>query len=86
MQDRIKIGISHGDVNGISYEVIIKTFMDNRMNEICTPVIYGSPKVVAYHRKALNIDDFSPTSILSADEARSKRVSNTVERCCWPWP
>ena len=74
MQDRIKIGISHGDVNGISYEVIIKTFMDNRMNEICTPVIYGSPKVVAYHRKALNIDDFTPTSILSADEARSKRV------------
>jgi len=61
-------------VNGISYEVIIKTLMDNRMNEICIPVIFGSPKVVAYHRKALNIDSFTPTSILSPDEAKGQRV------------
>ncbi|HDS07365.1 MAG TPA: 4-hydroxythreonine-4-phosphate dehydrogenase PdxA [Bacteroides sp.] len=74
MADRIKIGISHGDVNGISYEVIIKTLVDNRMNEICIPVIFGSPKVVAYHRKALNIESFAPTSILSPDEAKGKRV------------
>ncbi|HER08404.1 MAG TPA: 4-hydroxythreonine-4-phosphate dehydrogenase PdxA, partial [Bacteroides sp.] len=74
MQDRIKIGISHGDVNGISYEVIIKTLMDNRMSEICIPVIFGSPKVVAYHRKALNIENFAPTSILSPEEAKGKRV------------
>jgi len=74
MSGKIKIGISHGDVNGIGYEVIIKTLMDSRMNEICIPVIFGSPKVLAYHRKALDIDNFSPTSINSPDEAKDNRV------------
>jgi 4-hydroxythreonine-4-phosphate dehydrogenase len=74
MQRKIKIGISHGDVNGISYEVIIKTLMDPRMNEICIPVIFGSPKVVAYHRKALEIEDFSPISIHSPAEAKGNKV------------
>jgi len=70
----MKIGISHGDINGISYEVIIKTLMDQRILEICTPIIYGSPKVAAYHRKALNIDNFTPTGIMSPDEARGKKT------------
>ncbi len=74
MQGKIKIGISHGDVNGISYEVIIKTLMDKRICDICTPIIYGSPKVAAYHRKALEIEDFSPTGINSPDEARGNKV------------
>ncbi len=63
MQEKIKIGISHGDINGITYEVIIKTLMDTRILEICTPIIYGSPKVAAYHKKALDIENFSPTGI-----------------------
>ena len=81
MKDKLKIGISHGDINGISYEVIIKTLMDSRINEICTPIIYGSPKVAAYHRKALNIEDFSPTGISSPDEARGNKsyIINCVD-------
>ncbi len=81
MQEKIKIGISHGDINGISYEVIMKTLMDNRILEICTPVIYGSPKVAAYHRKALDIENFSPTGINSPDEARGNKafVINCVD-------
>jgi len=71
----ILLGISHGDVNGISYEVIIKTFMDPRMLEICTPVIYGSPKVAAYHRKALDIENFNLNSINRVEEARSGRIN-----------
>jgi 4-hydroxythreonine-4-phosphate dehydrogenase len=74
MQDKMKIGISHGDINGISYEVIIKTLMDQRILEICTPVIYGSPKVAAYHKKAMDIESFSPTGITSPDEARGNKV------------
>jgi len=74
MSGKIKIGISHGDVNGISYEVIIKTLMDSRIIEMCIPVIFGSPKVLAYHRKALDIDSFSSTSINSPDEAKDNRV------------
>lgn len=81
MKDKIKIGISHGDINGISYEVIIKTLMDNRINEICTPIIFGSPKVAAYHKKALDIENFSPTGINSPDEARGNKsyIINCVD-------
>lgn len=74
MNNKIKIGISHGDINGISYEVIIKTLMDTRIHEICTPIIYGSPKVAAYHKKALGLEDFSPTGILSPEEARGNKA------------
>lgn len=54
--DKIIIGISIGDVNGIGLEVILKTFKDKRMLEFCTPVLFGSTKVVSYHKKILNID------------------------------
>ncbi len=74
MQQKIKIGISHGDVNGISYEVIIKTLMDTRISEICIPVIFGSSKVVGYHRKALEIENFVPISIHSPSEALGNKV------------
>jgi 4-hydroxythreonine-4-phosphate dehydrogenase len=74
MQQKIKIGISHGDVNGISYEVIIKSLMDPRMNDMIIPILFGSPKVVAYHRKALDIEDFSPVTINHPSEAKGNKV------------
>ena len=43
--ERIKIGITHGDTNGVGYEVILKAFEDPTVLELCTPIIYGSPKV-----------------------------------------
>lgn len=56
MEERkIRIGITHGDINGVGYEVILKAFSDPTMLELCTPIIYGSPKVAAYHRKAMDI-------------------------------
>lgn len=56
MEERkIRVGITHGDINGVGYEVILKTFSDPTMLELCTPIIYGSPKVAAYHRKAMDI-------------------------------
>ena len=68
-------GISHGDINGIGYEVIIKTLMESMINDLCIPVVYGSPKVAAYHRKALNINNFSFNNIRSADEANPKKAN-----------
>lgn len=71
---KIRVGITHGDVNGVGYEVILKVFEDPTMLELCTPIIYGSPKVAAYHRKALEITtNFS--IINSAEEAASNRLS-----------
>jgi 4-hydroxythreonine-4-phosphate dehydrogenase len=68
-------GISHGDINGIGYEVIIKTLMESSINDFCVPVVYGSPKVAAYHRKALNINNFSFNNIRSAEEANPKKAN-----------
>ena len=75
--NRIVVGITHGDINSISYEVIIKVLMDNRLFDSCIPIVYGSPKVAAYHRKALNIDNFSFNAIKSPDEANPKK-SNII--------
>jgi len=71
----ILAGISHGDINGIGYEVIIKTLSDPTMSEICTPIVYGSPKVAAYHRKALNVNNFSFNNIRIADEAHARKAN-----------
>ena len=74
-KEQIIVGITHGDINGIGYEVIIKTLMDNRIMEKCTPVVYGSPKVAAYHRKALDISNFSFNNIREPSEANQKRAN-----------
>lgn len=75
MEDnKIRVGITQGDINGVGYEVILKAFSDATMLEICTPIVYGSPKVAAYHRKALDL----PTNfsiINSASEAAPNRLS-----------
>jgi len=73
--NKIRIGITQGDINGISYEVIIKALLDNRIFDMCIPIVYGSPKVAAYHRKALNIDNFSFNSIKIPEEANPKRAN-----------
>lgn len=50
------IGITIGDYNGVGCEVILKSFSDSRMFDFCIPVLYGSAKIIAYHKKALQID------------------------------
>lgn len=72
---RIKIGITHGDINGIGYEILIKTFQDNRIFDFCTPIIYGSPKVAAYHRKALNITNFTFNGVQNISEIHPKKAN-----------
>ena len=75
MEDRkIRVAITHGDTNGIGYETILKAFEDPMMFELCTPIIYGAPKVAAFHRKALNLEtQFSP--INQAEDARDGRLN-----------
>lgn len=77
---KLKVGISIGDVNGIGLEVIIKTFVDNRMLEYCTPIVYGSTKVASYYRKNIGVNDFSFNVISSPDLANDKRA-NIIN--CW---
>ena len=71
---KIRVGITHGDINGVGYEVILKTFAVPEMMELCTPVVYGSPKVAAYHRKSMDISaNFS--IINSAKEIQDGRLN-----------
>lgn len=63
-----RVGITHGDTNGIGYEIILKAFAENAMFELCTPVVYGSAKVAAYHRKGLALETNYRT-VTSAEEA-----------------
>lgn len=71
---KIKIGITQGDINGVGYEVIFKTFAASGMFEFCTPIIYGSPKAAAYHRKSLELST-SFSIINSANEAEEGKLS-----------
>ncbi len=72
--EKIKVGITQGDPNGIGLEVIIKTFSDPMMLEACTPILFGSQKTFSYHRKALNIEmRFNP--IRSAEQAQHKQFN-----------
>lgn len=79
-EDKVKVGITIGDVNGVGPEVIIKTFSDNRMHQVCTPVIYGSTKAISYHRKTLNNTEFNFTTIKNVSEINPKRT-NLIN--CW---
>lgn len=71
----IVAGITQGDINGIGYEIIIKALADQSITDLCVPVVYGSPKVAAYHRKVLNITSFNFNNIRSAAEAHQKKVN-----------
>ena len=52
---KIKVGITHGDINGVGYEVILKTFESPDMLELCTPIVYGSPKMTTFHKKTIDL-------------------------------
>lgn len=69
------IGISVGDLNGIGLEVVLKTFADARMCELCTPVIFGSAKVVSYHRKACELMQMHYQQIQKIEDAHPGKIN-----------
>lgn len=54
--NKIRVGISIGDINGIGCEVILKTFLDSRMLDFCTPILFASNKVIADQKNALSLN------------------------------
>lgn len=76
---KLKLGITIGDINGISAEVIIKALEDERILNLFTPIIYGSSKVIAYYKNMVS-DNFQFSSISTAESAKYNRV-NVLN--CW---
>lgn len=77
--DKLRVGISIGDINGIGLEVIIKTLANDKISEMCVPVIYGSSKVVSYHKNIVGIE-FQFHSAKSAERIHNEKI-NVVS--CW---
>lgn len=75
--DKIRIGITHGDLNGIGYEVILKAFADAELADLCVPILYGSPRAAIFNRKNLDL----PTNfkiVPSAEQAEAGVLNMVV--------
>ena len=84
----IKIAITHGDPNGIGYEVILKALADPKILEMVTPVIYGSAKIATQYRKTMDLPPVQMNQINDARDARDGAVSviNVVDESVRPEP
>ena len=78
--NKIRIGISIGDINGIGLEVILKTLAHPKIINLCTPVIYGSSKVVSYHKNVVGLENFQFNLAKSGDRIKRDKI-NVVN--CW---
>lgn len=68
-----KIGITQGDTNGIGYEVIMKALSDNKILDLFTPVVYGLAKVATFHKKTLDLNDFTFQFIKTIEQVNPKK-------------
>jgi 4-hydroxythreonine-4-phosphate dehydrogenase len=80
MSEKLKIGISIGDVNGIGLEIIIKTLADSRIFDHCIPIVYGHTKVASFHRRTVQVHDLNFNVIESTAQAHHKKA-NLIN--CW---
>jgi 4-hydroxythreonine-4-phosphate dehydrogenase len=74
-QNKIIIGISQGDINGIGLEVVLKTLMEPQIVEICTPVLFSSQKTVSYYRRVLGLEEFSFNPMRDFSQLNHKKAN-----------
>ena len=77
-----RLGLTHGDINGISYEIILKAFADSRILTLLTPVLYGQSKVLSYYKKNFGIEDFNYSLTRDVRQAWAQKfnIINIVDR------
>src|SRR6187397_1550058 len=73
--NKLIVGISQGDINGIGLEVILKTFLEVGINDICTPVLFSSQKTVSYYRKVMGIEEFNFHPLRDMTQINHKKVN-----------
>ena len=69
------IGITQGDINGIGYEIILKTLCDSRIFDSFVPIVYGQSKVFSYYKKNFNMEELSYSLIRDAHQAQAGRIN-----------
>ena len=72
---KVIIGISQGDINGIGLEIILKTLVEPGIAEICTPILFSSQRTVSYYKKALGMDDFNFNPMRDFTQINHKKVN-----------
>lgn len=72
---KIKIGITQGDINGVGYEVILKTFSEPHLMELCIPVLYGSQKLAQAHKQKLTDIQVNMQVIADANMAQERKLN-----------
>jgi len=84
MSEKIKVGISIGDINGIGLEIIIKTLADPRIYDYCTPIVYGHTKLASFYRRTTHVEDLNFTVINHPSEAVEKKDHKKPSMInCW---
>ncbi len=79
-QDKPRIGITLGDINGVGPEVVIKALHDNRVLSLITPIIYGSTRSISFYKKLMSLDDFAYSHVKGTGQFTPK-IINVVN--CW---
>lgn len=74
-EQKIRIGITQGDINGVGLEVIMKSLLDPLIFSMCTPVLFSSQKTTSYHRKTLGFENFSFNPVNDLDSLNTKKAN-----------
>lgn len=72
-EEKIKVGISQGDINGIGLEVVLKTFQEPDLCEICTPILFSSQKTVGHYRKVMGLEELNFNITRDLKQLNSKK-------------
>lgn len=75
IDNKIVVGISQGDINGISLEVILKTLTEPAISEICVPVLFSSQKTISHYRKVLGLEEFHFHPVKEFNQINSKKAN-----------
>lgn len=73
LENKVVVGISQGDLNGIGLEIILKTLSDPAISEICVPILFSSQKTVSYFKKMLNLEEFNFNPIKDFNQINTKK-------------
>lgn len=68
MNNRLKIGITQGDTNGVGWELILKILSDNRITELCTPIVYGSSVAASFYERTLK--EYDRVKFINTEDVR----------------